>query len=157
MSFTLPICPAIHDPSIHPILHGKNVSVGHCTQTVWPTFSYLPCLYYRHYWLLPFCTTFSDLDRGWGSQGQRKAKPIGFILRNLFIWSGWKLMWCLSNSSWTSWDYLWLRFIETRGITAVLLTVSKDLTLACIRMFVNRFDSNSVWWYVLLNFILILV
>ena len=40
----------------------------------------------------------------------------------LFIWSGWTLMWCWSSSSWTSWDYFWIRFIETRERTAVLLT-----------------------------------
>ena len=43
----------------------------------------------------------------------------------LFIWSGWTLMWCWSSSSWTSWDYFWIRFIETRERTAVLLTAYK--------------------------------
>ena len=40
--------------------------------------SYTPRLY-KHYWLLPFYATFSNLDLGWGLQGQRKAKPVGFI------------------------------------------------------------------------------
>ena len=29
-------------------------------------------------------TTFTDLDLGWGSQGQRKAKPLGFIFFHNF-------------------------------------------------------------------------
>ena len=33
-------------------------------------------------------------------------------------------MWWWSNSNWTSWDDFWLRFGETRGVTAVLLTVN---------------------------------
>ena len=37
------------------------------------------CLAYKHHWLLPFCITFSDLELGWGSQGQRKAKPFFLI------------------------------------------------------------------------------
>ena len=37
------------------------------------------CHVHRHHWLLLFCTTFNDLGLGWGSQGQRKAKPLGFI------------------------------------------------------------------------------
>ena len=38
--------------------------------------SYLPCLY------APFYTAFTDL--GMGSQGQRKAKPLGFIFLYIF-------------------------------------------------------------------------
>ena len=35
-----------------------------------------------------FYTTFSDLDLSWGSQSQRKAKPVGFIFSHTFqlIW-----------------------------------------------------------------------
>ena len=33
---------------------------------------------YRHYWLLPFFTTFTDLDLAWGSQVQCKAKALYF-------------------------------------------------------------------------------
>ena len=37
------------------------------------------CHAYWKCWLLPFCTTFNDLDLGRGSQGQRKVKPFSFI------------------------------------------------------------------------------
>ena len=40
--------------------------------------AHLPCLYYRHHWHLPFYT-FPDFDLAWGSQGQRRVKPAGFI------------------------------------------------------------------------------
>ena len=43
----------------------------------------------------------------------------------LLIWSGWNLMWCKSNSSWTVWDYLWVKFFERRKTTAILQTASK--------------------------------
>ena len=54
------------------------------------------CHVYRHDWLLPFCTTFTDLDLAWGSQGQCKAKSIGFIFSHTYqlindqdkIWCG---------------------------------------------------------------------
>ena len=43
----------------------------------------------------------------------------------LFKWSRWNLMWCWSNSSWTPWHYCWVRFTQTREITAGLLTAWK--------------------------------
>ena len=39
---------------------------------------------YRHHWLWPFYITFTDLDFGLGSQGQGKAKSIGFIFLHTF-------------------------------------------------------------------------
>ena len=59
---------------------------------------------------------------------------------------GWNLMLWWSNSSWTSWDYFWVRFSATWRIFAVLLTASKTWTLECIPIFANQFDSNLVWW-----------
>ena len=37
------------------------------------------CPAYRCCWLLPLYTTFLALTLGWGSQGQRKANPLGLI------------------------------------------------------------------------------
>ena len=42
------------------------------------------CHAYRNCWLLLLYTTFTDLDLAWGSQGQCKVKPIGFILSHTF-------------------------------------------------------------------------
>ena len=56
--------------------HDKNFIVGHYMQTVQPTF-FLSCHAYRHLRLLPFYTTFTDLDLAWGSRDPHKGKPIG--------------------------------------------------------------------------------
>ena len=56
----------------------KNLNIGHYAQTFQPI-SFIPAVLFIRCWLLPFCTTFSDLDRGWGSLGQHKAKPVCFI------------------------------------------------------------------------------
>ena len=42
------------------------------------------CHAYRHHWLPPFHTTFTDLDLTWGSQSQCEAKAIGFIFSHTF-------------------------------------------------------------------------
>ena len=36
-----------------------------------------------------------------------------------FVWSGGSSMWWWNKSSWTSWDFAWVRFIGTREMTAV--------------------------------------
>ena len=59
------------------ILHGNSFNVGHYAQTFQPFFH--TCYAYRRIDFLQFCTTFRDLDFAWVSQGQRKAKPVGFI------------------------------------------------------------------------------
>ena len=41
--------------------------------------SFYTCHAYRHHGLLQFYLTFSDLDLGWGLQGQHKAKPVDLI------------------------------------------------------------------------------
>ena len=59
-----------------------------------------------------------------------QSKTYGHhFLPNFFIWSGWNLMWWLCNVSLTSWDYFWVRFIETREITAVYQTASKNFNI----------------------------
>ena len=60
------------------MLHGKKLKVGHHRQIVQPSF-YVLCYTYRHHWLLPFYSTLIYLDLPWGSQGQRKAKPVVFL------------------------------------------------------------------------------
>ena len=55
---------------------------GHYTQTFQQHFSYL--FAYGHHRLLPFHTTFAYLDFVWGSQGQSKAKPLGFTFSHFF-------------------------------------------------------------------------
>ena len=81
------------------------------------------CLAYRLHWLLPLST---DLDLAWGSQGQCKAKPIGFIFSHTFQLIKMKFDVVMKQFKQTSWDYILVSFIEIREITAVLLTVSKS-------------------------------
>ena len=57
------------------------------------------------------------------SQGWCKANLVGLIFLHSFQVTRWKLMWCLSNSTWKAWYYFWARFIETVEITDALLTV----------------------------------
>ena len=103
------------------ILRGKNLNIRHEPQTFDPN-CFHSCSVYTHCWLLTFYTTFSDLDLGWGSQGQFRAKPFWLhFLKTLLNWSGWR------NSSRTFWYYFWVRFSETREVTAILWTLSKLL------------------------------
>ena len=84
--------------------------------------------------LLFLFTTFRDRDVGWGWQDQHKVKPVGFILFHTFSSSQLNLIWCWVSSSWISLHYSWARVIESRETTAVLLTASKTLILACFHM-----------------------
>ena len=43
-----------------------------------------------------------------------------------------------------TWDYFWVRFIETREITAVLHTASKRFSVG-MQLNVYGFDSTLVW------------
>ena len=65
-------------PSGRPsVLRGKNFNVGHYYHANCSTIFviYLACSYALTSTIL---YRFADLDLAWGSQGQRKAKPIGF-------------------------------------------------------------------------------
>ena len=107
---------------VWPLFCGKNFKVGHNTQTVQPIFF---CTFhaYRHHWLLPFYTTFTDLELDLGAQGQHKAKPIGFIFSNTFL-SDQDAIWC-GDKQFKLLRLLCKRFLETKEITAVLQTVEK--------------------------------
>ena len=66
---------------------------------------------------------------GMGGRGHKistKQNLLASFSCILFYPSGWNLLWCWSNSSCTFWYCFWVRFKETREITAVLLTTSKN-------------------------------
>ena len=65
------------------VLHSKNFSIGHYAQTVQPKFVHTFHAY-RHHWLLPCYTTFTDLEFVWGSQDEHKVKPIGILFWHTF-------------------------------------------------------------------------
>ena len=82
--------------------------------TYFSTTFFHTCHAYRHHWLLPFYTTFTDLDFGWGSQGWCKAKPQGFV----FIF---KFDLVLKQFRVNILTLFWMISSETREITAVWL------------------------------------
>ena len=75
-------------------------------QTVHPN-SFIASVF-RHQWLLPFHTAFTDLDCVYGSHGEHKAKPVGFIFSHTFhlIRMKFHVM--------KQFNCFWVRFIETR-------------------------------------------
>ena len=113
-------------PPAPAVLHGKKTVVLDITLKLFYHFlsTYHAC---RPHWRLPFCTTFSDLNLAWGYGHKVSSEQnlLASFSRSLFYWSrsNWIGPWI--NSSWTTW--LWVRFDETRKITAVLLTTSKKL------------------------------
>ena len=79
----------VHPSSWPAVLQSKKFHIGYYMQIVQPNFH--TCHAYRHHWLLPFYTVFTDLDFTRGHK--------------LSTWSGWNLMWWWSTSIWTSWEY----------------------------------------------------
>ena len=79
----------------------------------------------RHHCLLPFYTTFTDLDLGWVSQGQHNAKPLAFIFLHFYLIRV-SLIWCWSNSRWISWYHFWVKFNDIMEITDALLCEKKS-------------------------------
>ena len=67
---------------VRPVLRDGKFNVGKYTKTGTRLFHI--CLAYRHHRLLPFYTTFSDPHLALGSQGQRKARPLGPIFSHTF-------------------------------------------------------------------------
>ena len=90
------------------------------------------CHAYKHHWLQPFYSPFTNLDIAWRSKDQCKENLMASFSRTLFNWSGWNFIWCWSKSSWTSWYYFWATFKGTREITAVLWTVSKTFQVGML-------------------------
>ena len=90
------------------------------------------CHAYKHHWLQPFYSPFTNLDIAWRSKDQCKENLMASFSRTLFNWSGWNFIWCWSKSSWTSWYYFWATFKGTREITAVLWTVSKTFKVGML-------------------------
>ena len=104
-------------------------------------FSYLPC--FKHHWLLSFYTTFTDLTLAGGHKVSAKPYLLASFSRTIFNWSGWNLIWCWSNSSWTAWCYFWMRFSEKREITTVLPTASNN---CIVGMHSDVYESIVIRW-----------
>ena len=57
------------------VLRDRTFNAGHYMQTVQPIFFHT-CRAYRHYWLLPFYTAFTDLDLAWGDKVSAKQNLL---------------------------------------------------------------------------------
>ena len=84
------------------------------------------CQAFRHHCLLPFYTAFSDLDLGCLSRGQREAKHLSFIFSHTFHLIRMKFDVMMKQCKH---KYCSERFIETRRITAVLLTATETFNV----------------------------
>ena len=76
------------------------------------------------YHFIPLSLTWT---LSWFHMVSTKQNLLASFSCTVFIWSGWNLMSWWSNSSWKSWEYFWVRCVQTKEIIAVLLTASKNL------------------------------
>ena len=60
-----------------------------------------------------------------GHKVSAKQNLLASFSPTFFSLSGWNVLWWWSNSSRTAWENFWVGFVETREITAVLLTASQ--------------------------------
>ena len=134
-----------------------NFKVRYYTQLIYLIFSYMPHVFH---WSLPFYTTFTDLDLVWGSQGQRKAKSLGFIFSHFSadhneIWHGVEAIQVEDPGTIFAWDSMkkGLRYKnknKNKGKPTTTTKTSKNqqqpIALACIRTFMNGLGANLVWW-----------
>ena len=113
---------------IHPfVLHGKNFNITHKLLTR----LFHACHAYSHHWLLTFCTTFTDLDLGWLSQGQRKAKPLSFIFTHIFQLIRMKFDVVLTQFQVLkkSRSYFWMSVNVTKALDTGVQTASKNFNI----------------------------
>ena len=134
-----------------PIMSNIWIIVVRCVNPAWQlsgmakiwTLDVTYILFDRFLSYLPFYGTFTDLDLG--SHGQQKAKPFGFIFLHTFQLISMKFDMVLKQFKLNS-----LRFNETWEITALLLTVSKNLNVSmCLSVYQS--GTNLVWWLILLH------
>ena len=133
------------------ILHGRrvNYNIGHSCRHFKQVLSYLPWYHvFRNHWLLPFCSTFSDLDLGWGGHKvSSKEKLLTTFSPKVLKMYGMKfgmvmkqfgfniLILCLSEV------FKWNKknnFCFTDCSTSVILA-EKKLMFACIQTVTDHF------------------
>ena len=105
------------------------------------------CHAYRDHGLLPFYITFADLDPGWNSQGQQRAKPLVFIFSHTFQMIKMKFDLLLKQFRLNVPILFWARFLGTREITAVILTVPKNFIVGMHLDIYETILSYSKLWH----------
>ena len=79
-------------------LCGKNLNVGHYTQTVQPDL-FMPAMFIGTIDFYHFIPLSLTLNLPWNHKVSMKQNLLASVSPTLFIWSGWNLVWWLSNSS----------------------------------------------------------
>ena len=105
-------------PSVHPSCIAKTVRLDIMRKLF--NHNFHPCHTYRHRWLLSFAPLSVTLTLAEDHKISAKENLLVWFSRTLFNWSGRNLICCWSDSSWTSWYYCWVRFMERREMMAVL-------------------------------------
>ena len=109
------------------------------------------CQACRRHWLLSIYTAFTNHDFARGTQGQRKAKPIGYIFLHTFQLIRLKFDLVMKQLKLNILRLLLNKSYWNKGNNSCFTDyIKKTLMLACIQMFMNGFDSNLVWWQILL-------
>ena len=126
------------------VLCGKNFNIGHHTQTVQPSF-YIPTMLigtidFNHFIPLSLTLTLPG-----GHMISAKENLLAVFSPTLFICWGWNLMLWWSNWSWRSWDCFWIRFVETKGITASCWLRQKAFNVGMHWDVYQSFESSLVW------------
>ena len=125
------------------VLRNTIFNVWHYIQTVLPNCFHTCMLFHTCINFYQFIA-LTVLDLAWGSQGQHKAGPIGFIFLHIFDPIRIKFDVMMEQVKLSLHRLFWVNFCERRRTTTVLLSVSKkSLTLTCIQTFMNGFDSSS--------------
>ena len=129
---------------VYPFCVAKNFSIGHYMHAFLPR-CHVPGMLIGATDFYHFIPPSVTLTLAGGSQGQLKAKAVGFIFSYTFQLNGMK--WCWNNSSSISRYSFWMSFCVMMGNDCCLIDcIKKKLTLACIQAFLSRFGSNMVWW-----------
>ena len=111
-------------------------------------FSHLPYSY------APLATILYHFRWPWPWRGHKvsvKQNLLALYSLSHFNSSGWNFMWCWSNSNWTSWYHVWVRFNETREIAAVLLTATNNVGVwdsKCSNYFTKLFIWIWIWIWI---------
>ena len=100
--------------------NAKMLVFWHYTQTVLPM-RFIPASVYRHHWLIPLYATFSDLDLAWGHKVSAKENLLASFLTHFS--ADWDEIRCGDKVEHR--DTTLSKIERNKGITAVLLTVSK--------------------------------
>ena len=110
------------------ILRGQNLNIRRYAQT-FQQFFFVSAMLKGIRDLYHFIPLSLTLTLPEGHKVSAEQSLLASFSHTHFNWYGWNVIWCWSSLSGTPWYCIWIRFNETREITAVLLTVSNDFNI----------------------------